>query len=519
MENPAVALLLIAFIALLTLLVGLWIGYRQGHAKAKITCQARIDESQSQFSEVTRDLRIALEEKGRLQAEATRAAEYKSAVLERETQIQALSGRILELEREKTEALKDAEAADRRAVDLIATEREAQGEVVRAKDEQILKLNEFIGQARTVLTTEFKALSADALRDASAQLIRTTDSIIGKHEDKTTTDVQLRQAQIQSMLKPVEETIKRLDKHVEDSNLARSQAEALLNEQVQRLAGASESLTNALRKPVVRGSWGEVTLENALESAGLQAGIDFVLQHSTDAEDGLQRTDAIVNLPKGRKLIIDSKNLMESYIALSKASDEAQRVALAEAHSKALRRHIKALWSKEYWRRYEGLDCVILFIPHDGMYHAAIQDEADLIREAYERRVFPSNPVSLMPLLKAIGYVLDQERLNKSALEISKVGTELYGEIARFAESLANIGRELKSAVKAYNDAIPGLDRFIVAKSRRLKELGAGKGSDVETPEALDLEPRLFSARELRESNDLIHGENIELAASSQEQI
>jgi len=150
---------------------------------------------------------------------------------------------------------------------------------------------------------------------------------------------------------------------------------------------------------------------------------------------------------------------------------------------------------------YDGLDCVILFIPHDGMYHAAIQDEAEAIREACEKRVFISNPMSLIPLLKAIRYVLDQERLNKSAEEISRVGAELYGEMGRFAESVAKIGDRLKSTVTAYNDAIPGLDRFIVAKSRKLRQLGSGKGSEGEVPDAIDLEPGPFSSRELRGSN------------------
>jgi DNA recombination protein RmuC len=310
------------------------------------------------------------------------------------------------------------------------------------------------------------------------------------------------------MLKPVEETIKRLDKHVEDSDLARTRAEALLDDQVKRLAGASESLTNALRKPVVRGSWGQMTLENALENAGLEPEIDFIVQHYTDAEDGQQRTDAIINLPKGRKLIIDSKNLMESYIALANATDEKQKAVLAEVHAKSLKRHIKALSSKEYWRRYEGLDCVILFVPHDGMYHAAIQDEAELIREACEKRVFISNPMSLIPLLKAIRYVLDQERLNKNAEEIKNVGTELYAEVTRFAGNMSTIGDRLQSTVRAYNDAIPGLDRFIVSKSRKLKQLGSGKGAEAELPEPIDLEPRSFSSRELRASNHILIEDN-----------
>ena len=443
-----------------------------------------------------------MEEKGRLRSEATRVEETKALVAERDTRIDSLQSQIQALEGEKAAAVKEAEAADRRATDMVAKEREAQTEIVKAKDEQIVKLNEFIAQAREVLTTEFKALSSDALKDATDRLVKTADGIIEKHGEKTTADVQLHEKHIETLLEPMKETMKRLDKHVEDTNLARTAAEALLDEQVRRLAGASESLTNALRKPVVRGSWGEMTLENALESAGLESEIDYVLQHTTDAEEGgRQRTDAVVKLPKGRRLIIDSKNLMESYIALANAQDERQRAVLADIHSKLLRSHIKALSAKEYWKRYEGLDCVILFIPHDGMYHAALQGEADVIREASEKRVFIANPMTLIPLLKAIRYVLDQERLNKSAEEISKVGVELYEEITRFADHMSTIGERLKSTVRAYNEAIPGLDRFIVAKSRKLKQLGSAKGPEAELPDVVDLDPRPFSSQELRSLN------------------
>lgn len=471
---------------------------RENEAKSKTI------EAEQRLENTMMELKATLEEKGRFQNEATRVEEIKFALAERDATIKSLNEDITKLDREKTQSIKDAEAANKRADAMVAKEREAQQAIIQAKDEQIAKLNEFITQAKEALTTEFKALSADTLKDASEQLIRTADGLIEKHGEKTTADVKLHQQHIETMLKPVEETMKRLDKHVEDTAVARARAETLLDEQVKRLAGASESLTNALRKPVVRGSWGEMTLENALENAGLEAEIDFVLQHTTDTEDGQQRTDALINLPKGRKLVIDSKNLMNTYIALASTDDETQRSLLADAHARSLRKHIKDLSGKEYWGRYEGLDCVILFIPHDGMYHAAIQDEADLIRDACEKRVFVANPMSLIPLLKAIRYVLDQERLNKSAQEISKVGTDLYGEVARFAESMATIGKRLKSTINAYNDAIPGLDRFIVAKSRSLKQLGAGKGAEPELPEAIEVEPRPFSSRELRSANLLL---------------
>jgi DNA recombination protein RmuC len=486
---------------------------RERENEAKI----RATESDKRYSDAAAELKAALEDRGKYQAEAARVDEIKTALAGRDHQVEQLNDRIATLDRQKTEALKDAEAAGKRAEEMVAKERETQQAIVNAKNEQIFKLNEFIEQARSVLTIEFKALSAEALRDASAQLVKTTDGIIEKHGEKTATDVLLHQEQIKTMLNPVEETIKRLDKHVENSNLARSNAETLLDDQIKRLAGASESLTNALRKPVVRGSWGEMTLENALENAGLRAEVDFILQHSTDAEDGRKRTDAIINLPKGKKLIIDSKNLMESYIALASAGNETQKAVLAQAHAKSLRGHIKELSSQEYWRRYEGMDCVILFIPHDGMYHAAIHDEAELIRDACEKRVFISNPMSLIPLLKAVSYVLDQERANKSAEAIKKVGADLYAAVVRFAQSMANIGIKLQSTVKAYNEAIPGLDRFIVAKSRTLKQLGSGKGAEAELPEAIDLEPRPFSSRELKPSNLFLQEDELglDMAAST----
>lgn len=443
----------------------------------------------------------ALEEKGALESEAARIDEMRTAVADREAQILSMNSQLLELNKEKVKALKDAEAATALSAELIQQARKSQQAVLNAKNEQITKLNEFISQAKDVLATQFKALSMDTLRDVSKELAKRTQFIIEKHGEKATAEVQVSKEQIQRMLKPMEETMKRLDRRVEEGEVARTRAEALLDAQVQRLAGASESLSSALRKPVVRGSWGEMTLENTLESAGLQSQIDYILQHYTDAEDGQRRTDAIVNLPRGRKLVIDSKNLMETYIALASAEEGGQKSLLADAHSKSLRKHIKALSAKEYWRRYEGLDCVILFIPHDGMYHAAIQGEAELIRDACNKRVFISNPMSLIPLLKATHYVLDQERLNKSAEEISELGAELYSELVRFTGSVAKIGKTLRSTVAAYNDAIPGLDRFIVAKCRALKKLGSAKGSEAEPPSLVEVEPRPFASRELRVLN------------------
>ena len=484
---------------------------RENEAKSKVK------EADDRYVEAATELKSALEEKGKFQNEASRIDEIKQVLAGRDSEVKSLNDRIADLDREKTEALKDAETANKRAGEMIVNEREKTEAVLKAKDEQIEKLNEFIARAKEAMTTEFQAVSGGVLKDAREQLAKRAEEIINQHGEKTTGDVALHKQQIETMLKPVEETIKRLDKQVEDTNLERPNAETLLNDQIQRLSGASESLSNALLKPVVKGGWGEITLENALQGAGFKPDIDYVLQHTTDGEDGQKRTDAIVNLPKGSKLIIDSKNLMKSYRAFTDASDEIQKTLLAKEHSKVLRKHINELSSKSYWDRYDGLDCVFLFLPHDGMYYAAIQDEAELIRDAWEKRVFVTNPIDLLPLLKAIGYVLGLERSNSSAKAIRDLAAELYSDLVRFADNVANIGNKLQASVKAYNDAIPGLDRYIIAKSRTLKQLGASKGAEAELPEAIELEPRLFSSRELRPSNRLLESDNNELDVAASE--
>lgn len=414
-----------------------------------------------------------------------------------------LAKSIDELQRQLTtaegflaEARTQAENAKTNAKEQVELEREAGKRLVEAKDEQIEALNAFIDNAKEVLGDQFKAISADTLRVVSKEL-----------QKSAAKDARVERVRIEGILQPVKETLKSLDKQVKDTNQERSNAEALLDERIGRLAHASESLTNALKKPVVRGGWGEMTLENALEDAGLQADTDYVLQHTTDAEDGRQRTDAVVKMPKGRRLVIDSKNLMESYLAMSKEEDPEKKQILADAHSKSFRKHMRSLGEKKYWERYDGVDFIVLFLPHDGMYHAAVKDEADLVREMNQRRVFVANPVILTPLLLAIRCVLDQERLNKSAVDISRIGSDLYTTIASYAKNVASLGRNLRLTVKAYNDSIPGLDRFIVAKGRSLKKLGAGRGEEPSLPDVIELQLKPFGSDELRPLNAIIQGE------------
>jgi DNA recombination protein RmuC len=496
----------------LLILIGLAIGAILGGIVGWLVAAARVKElievnrelrqRETNFASIEKELREVIEEKGRLQGKTELLDKVSQELKEKDAVVKALDNKIASLEKELAVAKSSADHARERAEETVKLEREAQKKVTEAKDGEIASLNQFIAQAKGALRDEFKALSGEVLQQTSNSLVSTADLLIKQHGERVTTNVELHKQEIKTLLQPVEQSIRNLDQHVSDSSASRQNAETLLNNQIDRLAGASESLSTALRKPVIRGSWGEIELEGTLENAGLEPEVDFILQHSTDGEDGRKRTDAIINLPKGRKLIVDSKNLMDSYVKLMSAGNDLERSQWAEKHSQSLRGHLRDLSSKEYWKRYDSLDCVILFIPHDGMYHAAIKDEADLIREASNKRVFIANPMSLIPLLKAIRYVLDQERLNKSAKEISDIGTKLYEDITRFAGRMATIGSKLNAAVDAYNKAIPSLDRNIISKSRKLKKLGAAKGPEPRKIEEIrEGEVNHFASRELRPVN------------------
>lgn len=418
-------------------------------------------------------------------------------------QIERLQSNLTELEKQKASAVSKAEAETKRADDVIESERQANRRIVAAKDEQIEELRKFIDEANETLAKEFKAASSDTLASVTKQLTEVTEGIIKSNTEKTAEEVQTRKLEIEKMLQPVADTIKRLDGHVEEGEKSRRSAQAVLEKEIDRLAGASESLVNAFTRPVVKGASGERMLQTVLEASGLPREL-YELQHYTESDQGGARTDAVVKLPGGRQLVIDSKNLMDSYLAIDRAETHEQKQEALQEHSKALEHHIKLLSGKDYSTRYGGFDFVILFIPSESMYHEAVAHNPDMLRFARDKQVFIANPMTLLSLLAALQCLCRQEKQNLYAAEIAKAGQDLYYEIGRFAENMAKVGKRIGQTVEAYNDAVPGLDRFILAKSRKLSELGASTNKEPVTPALLESTPRGFAAKELREHSDAL---------------
>jgi len=387
-------------------------------------------------------------------------------------------------------------AEQSRADALAAKDREVE-RLLAAKDEAIEEQRALLARAEERLKETFDSLSVQALKTATDQFLKTANATFERVQEEAKGDLKLKQQAIDQLLDPVRESLKSLDKRCIESDEKRAVAEQILAEQIRGLLGATDSLSNALRRPNTRGSWGEITLRTVLDNAGLVEGQDYELQHTTDAADGKLRADAVVRLPKNRQIVIDCKTPLETYREAVNAPDETTRQLLLARHAQGVRNHVKDLSSKAYWQQYEGADYVLMFLPSESMYQAALEQDPSLLMDAINNRVHLANPMTLVGVLRAVAYVLDQERLNQSALEISDIGRKLYESMRIYAEHMSRLGRNLRQTVDAYNASVGSLERNMLPKARQLKSKGASSGDAPLEPVTVDVLPSVFRSPEL----------------------
>ena len=269
-----------------------------------------------------------------------------------------------------------------------------------------------------------------------------------------------------------------------------------MNAEVTRLRGETGTLVSALKRPHVRGAWGEVQLRNCVAAANMTEHVDFVSQMSVSGSDGGRlRPDLVVHLPAERDVVVDAKVPMDAYLRALECSDEAEQQELLRQHGRQTLRHIDVLASKRYHAQFESSpEFVVLFIPNDGVYCAALEAEPTLIEYGAGRGVLIATPTTLIALLHATYYGWRQERIAESARDIAAAGRELHKRIATFLEPYAALGRQLNSAVNAYNQAAGSLDARVLPQLRRLEEAGAGSEKPVPPVTALDTPAKLMAA-------------------------
>jgi DNA recombination protein RmuC len=266
----------------------------------------------------------------------------------------------------------------------------------------------------------------------------------------------------------------------------------MFNTLQENLQGETRKLVDALKRPQVRGRWGEITLRRVVETAGMNEYCDFTEQVSVDTDEGRLRPDLIVKLPGGKTVVVDAKVPLKAYMEAIESQDDKVREEAVVKHARQVRDHMKLLGTKQYWNQFDpSPDFVVLFLPGESFFSAALETDRDLIVDGIANKVILATPTTLIALLRTVAYSWQQHRMADNAEKIAKAGSELYERICKFLEHLANVRDSLQRATHSFNDAVGSFESRLLPGARRLKDLGAAP-ADKELPDvgSIDAAPR-----------------------------
>lgn len=352
--------------------------------------------------------------------------------------------------------------------------------------------------ARDKLAVEFSAMANQSLKANSETFLRLAEQNLGVQQERAKRELGDREQAVENLVKPIRDALQQSQKQISDLEKARSEAYGGIKSQLeamqisqQSLRQETQNLVKALRRPEVRGRWGEITLRRLVELAGMVEHCDFQEQVHTTTDDKIIRPDMIVRMPDQRELVVDVKTPLDAYLQAVEANDDAQRKLGLERHARNVREHIRKLASKTYWEQFSNSpEFVILFIPGDQFLSAALGEDPDLIEYALANQIILATPTSFVALLKAVAYGWRQLALAGNAEEIRKLAEDLYGRLTAFVGHMNKVGKQLASSVENYNRAVGSLERKVLPGARKFVELGIRPKKELDQLEPLESLPR-----------------------------
>lgn len=377
---------------------------------------------------------------------------------------------------------------------------------VKAEVEAERDAAKLINANASEMSDRFKSLAAESLKNNSESFLTLAKENLGTFQQLAKTDLDKKKDSFEQLVKPVQESLKEVGQTLQLIEKARIGDQSSLKSQVENLSKQTGELANALRRPAIRGRWGEMQLRRVVEIAGMTEYCDFDEQVTVEGpEDKRLRPDMTIKLAGGKQIVVDAKTPMDAYLNSIETDDEELREQALGAHLEQMRAHVTNLSSKQYWDQFESSpELAVMFVPADSLFMAALDKDPNLVEWAAERHVFIASPITLITVLKAVAIGWTEESLAENAREIAEVGKELHKRVGRFIDHFANVGNRLGSAVRAFNDATGSLERSLLPQARRFTDLKVGSDKELSITN-IEQAPRVLQAPEAENPEDNEH--------------
>jgi DNA recombination protein RmuC len=348
-------------------------------------------------------------------------------------------------------------------------------------------------RARDQIQGVFGELARESLQSNSEVFLQLARERLARQQLDASQSLKERETAIESLVRPIRDALAKTEAQIQVIERDRIDSFATIRAQMEVLASGqsllsreTRNLVTALRRPDVRGQWGEITLRRLVELSGMTSHVDFTEQQHRNTDSGAIRPDMIVHMPEQRDIVVDVKTPLDAYLAAVEAQDDEERSSQLRRHAQIVGARVRELSSKQYWSQFErSPDFVVLFLPGDQFLSAALQENPGLIDDSMRQNVMLATPTSLVALLKAVSYGWKQTVLADNAAEVRQLGEELYKRLAVFGEHLGKLGKSLGASVESFNRAVGSLEQQVLPAARRFPDLGLRVNRDIEPIEPI----------------------------------